>query len=275
MVNLFRMKSGATPVYRFLRERALAQCTGLDAGDDADRIALPEWLATAAPEAALRDTDTLLIRLGEQGPHGPHAIARARKVIAQRCRLRRGRRFRSLRRYSAASLVVLLLTVFTGLGAKRDAGRPEFESLAPPPRSAGYITAVKLPAPPPPVAGWEKSTALSGLASWYGPGFHGHQTADGTIYDQNEMTAAHRDLPLGSIVAVRRRTPAGDGAMVVLRITDRGPYVDKDHRKIDLSHRAAELLGVLERGVAAVEIEVLYRPDRNQLHHRRTRAQAG
>jgi len=269
------MKTVGDAVYGFLRERALAQCAGLDAGDDADRIALPEWLATAAPEAALRDTDKLLVRLGEQGPHGPHAIARARRVIGQRRRARRIRRFHAIRRFSAASLAVVLLAAFTGLGAKRNANAPEFGGLVPPPRPARYLQALSLPAVPPLLAGWEKSDKLSGFASWYGPGFHGHQAADGTIYDQNEMTAAHRDLPLGSIVAVRRRTLKGDGAMVVVRITDRGPYVDMDHRKIDLSHRAAELLGVLEHGVAPVDIEVLFRPDRNRLHFRKPRNSAG
>jgi rare lipoprotein A len=91
-----------------------------------------------------------------------------------------------------------------------------------------------------------------GIASWYGPGFHGKQTATGERYDQHGMTAAHRTLPLGTRVEVRdMRT----NQRVVVRINDRGPY--KAGRSIDLSYAAAKQLGIVERGTTPVEIRLL------------------
>ncbi len=89
-----------------------------------------------------------------------------------------------------------------------------------------------------------------GTASWYGPGFHGKQTANGEIYDQNKLTAAHRSLPLGTEVEV---THVKNGKSVELRVNDRRPYVGG--RVIDLSRAAAIELGMKERGVATVKIE--------------------
>lgn len=91
-----------------------------------------------------------------------------------------------------------------------------------------------------------------GLASWYGPGFHGKQAANGEIYDQNKLTAAHRTLPFGTIVRVRNRD---NGRHVEVRITDRGPFVRG--RIIDLSKEAARQLDMLGPGVAPVEIRVV------------------
>lgn len=98
----------------------------------------------------------------------------------------------------------------------------------------------------------EKEPAFeqTGKASWYGPGFHGEQTASGEIFDQNERTAAHRSLPLGTDVEV---TNVKTGKSVELEINDRGPYV-KD-RVIDLSRAAAKDLGIKEKGLATVKIE--------------------
>ena len=73
-----------------------------------------------------------------------------------------------------------------------------------------------------------------GVASWYGPGFHGRRTANGEIYDQYELTAAHRTLPLGTRAMV---TNLDNGRSVEVRINDRGPFVDG--RVIDLSYGAA------------------------------------
>jgi len=91
-----------------------------------------------------------------------------------------------------------------------------------------------------------------GLASWYGPGFHGKQAANGEIYDMNELTAAHRTLPFNSVVEVRNRE---NGRQVEVRITDRGPFVKG--RIIDLSRAAAKQLDMLGPGVAPVEIRVV------------------
>ncbi len=93
-----------------------------------------------------------------------------------------------------------------------------------------------------------------GVASWYGPGFHGNRTANGEIYDQYELTAAHRTLPLGTHVMV---TDLDNGRAVEVRVNDRGPFVDG--RVIDLSYAAARTLGMVGPGTARVRVEVLGR----------------
>jgi rare lipoprotein A len=92
-----------------------------------------------------------------------------------------------------------------------------------------------------------------GLASYYGQGFHGRQTADGDRFSQHEMTAAHRRLPLGTKVLVENRDT---GEQVEVKITDRGPYADTKRRVIDLSKAAAESIGMVEQGVAPVRVVV-------------------
>lgn len=94
-----------------------------------------------------------------------------------------------------------------------------------------------------------------GLASWYGPYFHGRLTANGEIYDMYAPTAAHLTLPLGSLVRV---TNPANGLSKVVRINDRGPYVEG--REIDLSFRVARDLDLVERGVGQVKIELLHVP---------------
>jgi rare lipoprotein A len=94
-----------------------------------------------------------------------------------------------------------------------------------------------------------------GLASWYGPPYANRKGADGTVYDQNAMTAAHRTLPMGSIVRV---TNLANDQSVVVRITDRGPFVGD--RIIDLSLAAAKATGVYRAGVARVRIEAYAPP---------------
>jgi rare lipoprotein A len=91
-----------------------------------------------------------------------------------------------------------------------------------------------------------------GIASWYGPGFHGKRTANGEIYNMNAMTAAHKILPLGTMVRVINKN---NGRSLVLRINDRGPFVDD--RVIDLSRAAAEKLDVLAKGTAPVRIAAM------------------
>ena len=90
----------------------------------------------------------------------------------------------------------------------------------------------------------------TGVASWYGPSFQGKKTASGERYNQNELTAAHKNLPLGSHATV---TNLETGKAVNVEINDRGPYVSG--RKIDLSKEAARQLGILHDGTAKVRIE--------------------
>lgn len=89
-----------------------------------------------------------------------------------------------------------------------------------------------------------------GLASWYGPPYSGRKGADGTVYDQNAMTAANLTLPLGTLVRV---TNLANGQTVLVKITDRGPFVRG--RIIDLSLAAAKASGIYIAGVAKVRIE--------------------
>lgn len=91
-----------------------------------------------------------------------------------------------------------------------------------------------------------------GIASWYGKDFHAKKTANGERYDMNTLTAAHRTLPLPSIVRV---TNLENGRSLVLRVNDRGPYAK--NRIIDISKRGAQLLGYQTQGTAKVRVELL------------------
>lgn len=92
-----------------------------------------------------------------------------------------------------------------------------------------------------------------GIASWYGPGFHGKTTANGEVFDQNKISAAHRTLPMPSVVKV---TNLENGLFLEkVRINDRGPFAR--NRIIDLSKKAAEELGFIKNGVAKVRVEIL------------------
>jgi rare lipoprotein A len=91
-----------------------------------------------------------------------------------------------------------------------------------------------------------------GIASWYGKDFHNKKTANGEKYDMNTLTAAHRTLPLPSIVRV---TNLENGRSLVLRVNDRGPYAK--NRIIDISKRGAQLLGYQMQGTAKVKVEIM------------------
>lgn len=91
-----------------------------------------------------------------------------------------------------------------------------------------------------------------GIASWYGPGFHGSRTASGEIYNMYKLTAAHKTLPLGTYVKVINLE---NGRSVVVKVNDRGPFVPG--RIIDLSYAAAKKLGMLKKGTAKVKIIAL------------------
>ena len=103
-----------------------------------------------------------------------------------------------------------------------------------------------------------KAFRQTGTASWYGAWHHGKVTANGEAYDMFAMTAAHKTIPLGSIVKVTRKDT---GKSIVVRINDRGPY--KKRRIIDLSYAAAKSLAMKRKGVTRVTIEVV--GDRNGL----------
>lgn len=140
-----------------------------------------------------------------------------------------------------------------------DTARPPMQppmATRPPPAPAAGANLAALPEarvpsslPPPKPAVAESYT---GLASWYGRKFHGRLTASGDRYDMAALTAAHQTLPFGSQVRV---TNLANGRSVVVTINDRGPYAED--RVIDLSHAAAQRLGIIEDGVAEVRLEVL------------------
>ena len=114
------------------------------------------------------------------------------------------------------------------------------------------LTACSLPPSriPPPVTA--PRVSQTGIASWYGPGFHGKTTASGVIYNQHDLTAAHQTLPLGTRVLV---TNLDNGRSIEVLINDRGPFAKG--RIIDLSYAAAETLGVIGPGTIPVRIEVI------------------
>jgi rare lipoprotein A len=109
-----------------------------------------------------------------------------------------------------------------------------------------------------------------GIASWYGPGFHGEKTSNGEVYDQKSISAAHKNLPLPSYVKV---TNLENNKSIVVRVNDRGPF--HDGRVIDLSEGAANLLDVVKNGTAKVKLELIKVPEppnaqqlKDQMHSR-------
>ena len=114
----------------------------------------------------------------------------------------------------------------------------------------------KIPSPPEteqvPPATSQPTMMETGLASWYGPKFHGKRTASGEVFNQEKFTAAHRTLPWGSRVKV---TNLANGKSVDVRINDRGPF--GKGRIIDVSRAAARALGMVGRGITTVRVECL------------------
>ncbi len=111
------------------------------------------------------------------------------------------------------------------------------------------ISACTLPVYRPPFAA---GYVERGVASWYGGDFQGRPTSSGEIYNMYDLTAAHKLMPLGTIAKV---TNVGNGRFVVVKINDRGPFVEG--RIIDLSYSAAESIDMVRGGTTSVEIEVL------------------
>ena len=130
---------------------------------------------------------------------------------------------------------------------------------APPLREIAGMPKPQMPKLPQNIAFGPVRFSLSGMASWYGPGFHGRRSANGEIYNQNALTAAHRSLPFGTRVRVTNRH---NGRSVVVRINDRGPFIGG--RVIDLSAAAARIVGVIQSGVAPVQVEVLGRSGKDE-----------
>lgn len=102
-------------------------------------------------------------------------------------------------------------------------------------------------------------TLQGGIASWYGPGFHGRQTASGELFDMGELTAAHKTLPFGTRVLVQNPR---NGKEVVVRINDRGPFTPG--RVIDLSKAAAAVLGINARGHDTVVLREVQEPEESE-----------
>src|SRR5574337_1228143 len=102
---------------------------------------------------------------------------------------------------------------------------------------------------------WEDPSGETGLASWYGHPYHGRRTSSGEVYDMYQLTAAHREIPLGSWVEVVNLT---NGRSLTVRVNDRGPFVDG--RIIDLSYASGTLLGVIGPGVVPVRVRLTQAP---------------
>jgi len=151
-----------------------------------------------------------------------------------------------------ASIVIVLTALASGC-ASRNTPR----ATAPPPEPPRNQEPAPEPTPVPkpteePKNAAKKGKTEKGLASWYGEPYHGRRTASGEIYDMHEMTAAHRTLPFGTIVKVKR---TDSGEEVKLRITDRGPFIKG--RIIDLSFAAAKKINLDFDGVAPVKVMVI------------------
>ena len=131
----------------------------------------------------------------------------------------------------------------------------------PPPPTIGATTPPEKEIPSKPQPGIEEPRHAktiyveTGYASWYGPPYHNRRGANGEIYDQNGLTAAHRTLPMNSVVRVTNESTKHS---VVVRITDRGPFVED--RVIDLSVAAAKAVDVWRPGLATVKLEVMHAP---------------
>jgi len=151
------------------------------------------------------------------------------------------------------AVVMLLLSACGGHKSARSQPVPPPPTVTAP-QPATPATATTEPAPAVP----HKSKPIyveTGLASWYGPPYHHRRGANGEIYNQNAMTAAHRTLPMNSMVRV---TNVSTGRSAMVRITDRGPFVED--RIVDLSLAAAKAVDVWQPGTAEVKLEVLSAP---------------
>ena len=178
---------------------------------------------------------------------------------------------RRLAVYSAASLLGLLLA-----GCSHHHSYPVASAPPPPPiesrpqpqpqiPSRPPSSTKPLPSPPPPstvssedddfIAAHRPIYSEEGVASWYGPPYHNRRGANGEIFDQNALTAAHRTLPMGSLIVV---TNEKTGQSATMRVTDRGPF--SPGRILDLSMASAKATGIYRAGLATVRIDVYQTP---------------
>jgi rare lipoprotein A len=170
-----------------------------------------------------------------------------------------GCRFEKFNHFALA-LIAALVIVLTGCHNKNNSAKhvPPPPTITPAPAPAPTTaTAPTKPAPETPAVSPKAKPIYveTGLASWYGPNYHNHKGSNGEVYNQNGMTAAHRTIPLNSVVRVTNETTKHQ---VVVRITDRGPFVED--RIIDLSLAAAKAVDVWQPGTAMVKVEVLSSP---------------
>jgi rare lipoprotein A len=157
------------------------------------------------------------------------------------------------------ALAAMASLFLTGCGEKRAART----RIPPPPSIPDHPASSNLPSSDSTASAVEPSVPLdakplytqSGLASWYGPDYNKRKGANGEIYDMHQLTAAHLTIPLNSIVRV---TNLATGESVLVRITDRGPFVAD--RIIDLSLEAAKRISVYRPGIARVKLELLQSP---------------
>lgn len=151
---------------------------------------------------------------------------------------------------------LLLLSACGGHKTASNKHVPPPPTVAPAPVPPPATTAKTAPETKPTVSAKGKPIYVeTGLASWYGPLYHNHKGSNGEVYNQNALTAAHRTIPLNSTVRVTNETTKRS---VVVRITDRGPFVED--RVIDLSMAAAKAVDVWQPGTAMVKVEVLSTP---------------
>jgi rare lipoprotein A len=155
--------------------------------------------------------------------------------------------------------LLLCVALLAGCGGKKT---PKVAVPTPPPptQPSESTSASKPPAEQPSLEeqfppGTKPIYVETGIASWYGPPYHGRKAANGEVFDTNQLTAAHRTLPLNSIARV---TNVKTGHSTIVRITDRGPFIEG--RMLDLSVAAAKAVDVWRPGLAMVRLEVLHSP---------------
>ena len=154
-----------------------------------------------------------------------------------------------MKRFLASSLSALLACGVAAAASSLDAVSPKSGSPSP----SSSVKSIRSEKAKPAKRTSAKSGKVQvGTASWYGKQFHGRQTASGDTYDMFQFTAAHRTLPLGTLVKV---TNLRNGKWVIVKVNDRGPYVG--HRVMDVSYGAAQMMGFRQRGIEKVKLEVI------------------
>jgi rare lipoprotein A len=153
--------------------------------------------------------------------------------------------------FAAGSLI--LVVAITGCGGRKPISVSTPPPMAPEPTPPATAESAKRDTAPRPADHSSEGAFIEeGNASWYGAPFHGRRASNGEIYDMNKMTAAHRTMAFGTMVRVTNLT---NGKVAVVRITDRGPFID--NRIIDLSRAAAQTIGSIGPGIVPVRLEVI------------------